>query len=268
MQIRGYKIRLPLDVLLVASANPDDYTNRGRIITPLKDRFGSQIRTHYPLDVDDRGGDHAPGGAARRRSATCTCTMPDYMEEIVATFSPPRPPVEPREPALRRVGAALGLQPRGAGGQRRAPGAARRRDGGRAPGLRPRGARRVDVRQDRDRDARGGPRGPDRRQHAQGARCSPCSRSACRPSGCATSSRAFDEGVVAHTGEDVAVRAGGRAASTSVPALREPVASLTGGDESPAAVAAAVEFVLEGLHLSKRLNKDASGARATYRSRG
>ena len=45
-------MRLPLDVLLVASANPEDYTNRGRIITPLKDRFGSQIRTHYPLDVD------------------------------------------------------------------------------------------------------------------------------------------------------------------------------------------------------------------------
>src|SRR4051812_38990938 len=52
IQIRGYKVRLPLDVLLVASANPDDYTNRGRIITPLKDRFGSQIRTHYPLDVE------------------------------------------------------------------------------------------------------------------------------------------------------------------------------------------------------------------------
>ena len=52
VQIRGYKIRLPLDVLLVASANPEDYTNRGRIITPLKDRFGSQIRTHYPLETE------------------------------------------------------------------------------------------------------------------------------------------------------------------------------------------------------------------------
>jgi magnesium chelatase subunit I len=52
VQIRGYKISLPIDVLLVASANPEDYTNRGRIITPLKDRFGSQIRTHYPLDVE------------------------------------------------------------------------------------------------------------------------------------------------------------------------------------------------------------------------
>ena len=52
VQIRGYKVRLPLDVVLVASANPEDYTNRGRIITPLKDRFGAQVRTHYPLDAE------------------------------------------------------------------------------------------------------------------------------------------------------------------------------------------------------------------------
>ena len=52
IQVRGYTLRLPLDVLLVATANPEDYTNRGRIITPLKDRFGAEIRTHYPLDVE------------------------------------------------------------------------------------------------------------------------------------------------------------------------------------------------------------------------
>src|SRR5829696_5785038 len=53
IQVRGYQLRLPLDLLLVASANPEDYTNRGRIITPLKDRFGAEIRTHYPLRLDD-----------------------------------------------------------------------------------------------------------------------------------------------------------------------------------------------------------------------
>ena len=53
VQIRGYKVRLPLDLYVVASANPEDYTNRGRIITPLKDRFGSQIRTHYPTKLAD-----------------------------------------------------------------------------------------------------------------------------------------------------------------------------------------------------------------------
>jgi magnesium chelatase subunit I len=53
VQIRGYKIRLPLDVVVVASANPEDYTSRGRIVTPLKDRFDVQIRTHYPRTVAD-----------------------------------------------------------------------------------------------------------------------------------------------------------------------------------------------------------------------
>src|SRR5881227_12841 len=86
IQVRGYKIRLPLDVMLVASANPEDYTNRGRIITPLKDRFGSQIRTHYPLEV-------ATEVAIMRQEARPASvgdvhvTIPDYMEQIVATFS-------------------------------------------------------------------------------------------------------------------------------------------------------------------------------------
>ncbi len=52
VQIRGHKIRLPLDVFLVVTANPEDYTNRGRLITPLKDRFGSQVRTHYPQSTE------------------------------------------------------------------------------------------------------------------------------------------------------------------------------------------------------------------------
>jgi len=77
---------------------------------------------------------------------------------------------------------------------------------------------------------------------------------------------AFEDGIVAHTGEDIASTTEAELLS-SIPALREPVAELTQGDESPAAVASAVEFVLEGLHLSKRLNKDSSGSRATYRSR-
>jgi len=51
VQIRGYKVRLPIDVFVVASANPEDYTNRGRIVTPLKDRFGSEVRTHYPTEI-------------------------------------------------------------------------------------------------------------------------------------------------------------------------------------------------------------------------
>ncbi|MEI9811946.1 MAG: hypothetical protein WDO18_04405 [Acidobacteriota bacterium] len=51
VQIKGYPVRLPLDVMLVFTANPEDYTARGKIITPLKDRIGSEIRTHYPTEV-------------------------------------------------------------------------------------------------------------------------------------------------------------------------------------------------------------------------
>src|SRR4051812_16288271 len=86
VQIRGYKIRLPLDVLLVASANPEDYTNRGRLITPLKDRFGSQVRTHYPLDVETEV-------AITRQEAEpfsaegVSVVVPEHMIDIIATLS-------------------------------------------------------------------------------------------------------------------------------------------------------------------------------------
>src|SRR3954462_1096913 len=86
VQIRGYKIRLPLDVVLVASANPEDYTNRGRIITPLKDRFGSQIRTHYPLETDLEMA--IIDQEARSLSAEgLTVTVPEFITEIVAEVS-------------------------------------------------------------------------------------------------------------------------------------------------------------------------------------
>ena len=86
VQIRGYKIRLPLDVMLVASANPEDYTNRGRMITPLKDRFGSQIRTHYPLEVETEM--NIVRQEARASSiGNVVVTWPPFMEEIVTTVS-------------------------------------------------------------------------------------------------------------------------------------------------------------------------------------
>src|SRR5215217_7601018 len=86
IQVRGYKIRLPLDIMLVASANPDDYTNRGRIITPLKDRFGSQIRTHYPLEIETEVA-IAKQEARPMELAGIRVAVPDYMEEVIANFS-------------------------------------------------------------------------------------------------------------------------------------------------------------------------------------
>jgi magnesium chelatase subunit I len=80
IQVRGYALRLPLDLLLVATANPEDYTNRGRIITPLKDRFGAEIRTHYPLEVEDEIG-------LIRQEADLVAEVPDVLLEVVARFT-------------------------------------------------------------------------------------------------------------------------------------------------------------------------------------
>jgi len=83
VQIRGYKVRLPIDLYVVASANPEDYTNRGRIITPLKDRFGSQIRTHYPRRVED---EIAIMEAERTAyvDAGLETKSPEFMKQLVA----------------------------------------------------------------------------------------------------------------------------------------------------------------------------------------
>ena len=86
IQIRGFQVRLPIDVIVIASANPEDYTNRGRIITPLKDRFGSQIRTHYPRSIDleleiavqERIKSDLPG---------VELSIPDYMQQVIAEIS-------------------------------------------------------------------------------------------------------------------------------------------------------------------------------------
>jgi len=86
VQIRGYKVRLPVDVMLVASANPEDYTNRGRIITPLKDRFGSQIRTHYPLEIETEVA-IAKQEARPMELPGVRVAVPDYLGEVVATLS-------------------------------------------------------------------------------------------------------------------------------------------------------------------------------------
>ena len=87
VQIRGYKMRLPLDVFVVASANPEDYTNRGRIITPLKDRFGSEIRTHYPRTIEHEIAIMESGEPRRSRPRASRSAYPDYMKEIVAEIT-------------------------------------------------------------------------------------------------------------------------------------------------------------------------------------
>jgi magnesium chelatase subunit I len=80
IQVRGYQLRLPLDLLVVASANPEDYTNRGRIITPLKDRFGAEIRTHYPVSLDAET-------SLILQEARIEAIVPRHLLDIVARFT-------------------------------------------------------------------------------------------------------------------------------------------------------------------------------------
>jgi magnesium chelatase subunit I len=85
VQVRGYNIRLPLDLMLVASANPEDYTHRGRIISPLKDRFGSQVRTHYPEDIEDEIAIMEQEAAPPPRDISVS--VPQHLKEVIATFT-------------------------------------------------------------------------------------------------------------------------------------------------------------------------------------
>jgi magnesium chelatase subunit I len=82
VQIKGYPIRLPLDLLLAFTANPEDYTARGKIVTPLKDRIGSEIRTHYPA-ILEHGMEITRGEAWLDRQAGLQVRLPDYIAEII-----------------------------------------------------------------------------------------------------------------------------------------------------------------------------------------
>jgi magnesium chelatase subunit I len=264
VQIRGYKIRLPLDVMLVASANPDDYTNRGRIITPLKDRFGSQIRTHYPLDsaLEYR----IMVQEARTASvAGVEVTVPDYLGAVVAEFSH-------LARASSHVNQRSGVSVRLSVANYEALAANALRRGLRA-GESPIVAR-VDDLEALAASSIGKIEIESMDEGREGAIFDGLVRSAVHhvftdrfdPAQAPAIVEAFEAGTVAHTGED-RTSAELAALVDEVPALSSPVTALTDGDTSTAAVAAAVEFVLEGLHLTRRLNKDAAGSSSTYRSR-
>jgi magnesium chelatase subunit I len=265
VQIRGFKLRLPLDVMLFASANPDDYTNRGRLITPLKDRFGSQIRTHYPLDVatevtialQEARNLEVPGVEVR---------VPGYMTEIVAEFSQlarRSPHINQRSGVSVRLTVA-NLETLEANAMRRAL----------------QHGETVVVPRVSDLDALAastigkveietieeGREGLVVEQLLKAAVLS-IFREYIAIENLREVVDSFDGDLLVNAGEDVS-SADYVALLADLPALAPHVAALTGGDTTPEVVASAVEFVLEGLHLSKRLNKDAVGARAQYRGRG
>jgi magnesium chelatase subunit I len=269
IQVRGYKIRLPLDLMLVASANPEDYTNRGRIITPLKDRFGAQIRTHYPLDTalelavvhqEARPLDGDTLGIPGLR-----VEVPDHMAEIVATVSHEArrsPHVNQRSGVSVRLTIA-NYETMVANATRRTLRLGETLVVPRVSDLDALPASTAGKVEIETLDE-----GDDGAVLERIVKSSILTvfRQRCPMERFRDALGEFDGGTIVHTGDDVP-SADYVAALAGLPALRNAVLPLA-GSEDPAAVASAVELVLEGLHLSRRLNKDAAGSRATYRGRG
>jgi magnesium chelatase subunit I len=264
VQVRGYKVRLPLDVMLVASANPEDYTNRGRIITPLKDRFGSQIRTHYPLDVDTEMA-IAEQEALPLDAQGIRVAVPDYMSEIVATLSQLA-----RESPHINQSSGVSVRLTVANAEVLVANATRR-------SLRLGETDVVPRISDLDALAAstsGKVEIETLEEGRDGEIVEKLLRSAVHATFRARLDMedlrevidAFEESRIVDAGEDIG-SADYAGLLDEIPALRAPVSKLT-DDDSAAAVAGAVEFILEGLHLSKRLNKEAVAGRATYRGRG
>jgi len=265
VQIRGYKIRLPLDVLLVASANPEDYTNRGRLITPLKDRFGSQVRTHYPLDVETEV--EIIRQEAQPFSADgISVVVPEHMIDIIATLSQQArqsPHISQRSGVSVRLSVS-NYEVMVANAARRSLLAGEDEVVPRIcdlEALPASTAGKVEI--ESLEEGREG----QILDHLVRAAILTVFRERVTPENLTAVVSALEERGPVDTGEDVAT-ADYQILLDQIPSLRVPVAELTGEDNSPAAVASAIELVLEGLHLAKRLNKDAVGGRAQYRARG
>jgi magnesium chelatase subunit I len=263
VQIRGYKIRLPLDILLVASANPEDYTSRGRIITPLKDRFGAQIRTHYPLDTATEM-EVIVQEAVPADLEGLRVDVPTYMAEIVATLSQlarQSPQVNQRSGVSVRLGVA-NYETLVAAAARRA---LRTGEDEAVPrvsdlaALVSSTAGKVELDSLED-DAEGEVVARLTRQAVLAV-----FRDRVDPAELAMAVAELDDGKAVEVGDDLSsssyVVTLGRLAGLRAPTLK------LAGSESPAALAAAAELVLEGLHLSKRLNKHSTAHGARYQSR-
>ena len=268
VQIRGFTVRLPLDLYVVASANPEDYTSRGRIITPLKDRLGSQIRTHYPRSLEHellivaqekhRFGDAQP--LAEGDPPVPTVVVPPFFEELVAeitNLARRSPEISQRSGVSVRVSVA-NMEVLEAAALKRA---VRLGETLGAPRVSDLGAVMASTIGKVELESVGDD-APEERVVER----------VITKALYATFNRrvtlddldpiveAFEDGFIIETGERTPSR---EYVSwlREVPGLDDAVAKLgtfdvTDGAEEPAVVASAVEFLLEGLHLARRLNKE------------
>src|SRR5215470_6636720 len=263
--VRGYALRLPLDLVLVASANPEDYTNRGRIITPLKDRFGAEIRTHYPATLTDElalvrqeaeiswpGGD--PGAA-----------LPGHLVEVIARFTRlvrASPAIDSRSGVSARFAIAA-AESAAASAVRRAALIGEQQPVTRICDLPStvstlRGKVEFEVSEEgREQEVL---------QHMLRRATADTFRARLGSADLSGLLATFEAGGTVETGDlvpatDLLGRVG------EVPGLARIMKRLgMDGSESPGNAAAAVEFALEGLYLMRRLSKDTIDGGAVYRT--
>lgn len=248
IQVRGYQLRLPLDLLLVASANPEDYTNRGRIITPLKDRFGAEIRTHYPLEVELEV-------ALIRQEAALAASVPEHLIETLARYTRgvrESPAVDSRSGVSARFAIAA------------------------AETVAASALRRAGLRNESEAVARvcdtvsvtstlrgkvefdSGEEGRETEVLAHLLRVATAETFRARLAGLDLSgfTELVSEGAIIETGDLVSAEEL-LAQIGTVPGLAKVLDRLGLGDApSPAQAASGIEFVLEGLHLTRRLAKE------------
>ncbi len=261
VQVKGYRIRLPIDVFVVASANPEDYTSRGRIITPLKDRYAAQVRTHYP-----------PTPALELAIVRQEATLPEAPEVVIRI-----------PPFMEEVVAELTFQARSSPDVNQASGVSVRMSIANYETLAANALRRalrvgepVAVPRISDLDAlETSTLGKIELEFAGGDRSEAdvvreLRRRACKvvfdhhlgPDALGPVVEAFDQGWKVEVSPSMPSREYLTGLDQIAP-LREAAVALAGDDE-PALVASAIEFLLEGLHLANRLNKTEREAGARY----
>jgi magnesium chelatase subunit I len=263
LQIRGFKVRLPLDVIVVATANPEDYTSRGRIVTPLKDRFDVQIRTHYPRTIDDEIAvmeqevSVAPRGGRDIR-------VPRFMREILAgiTFEAREAPEVSQASGVSVRVSLNNLETLLSCAEKRALVCGENEIVPRITDLPSVGASTVGKLELDYGLEEGDEAGLLDRLVGRAVK------------------KTFDryvkvddlESVVRYIDEGWGVAVSDQMPSAdyaegiaSIPGLREAIDKL-GPFETPGLMASAAEFLLEGLHLHEKLNRDRDGGRATYRA--
>jgi magnesium chelatase subunit I len=256
IQVRGYSLRLPLDVFLIVTANPEDYTNRGRIITPLKDRFGAEIRTHYLTELPDEV-------TLLRQEADLVAEVGDHLLEVLAQFTRSlreSSSVDQRSGVSARFTIAAAEAVAGSALRRSA-----RTGGGEAvarvgdlPAILPTLLGKIEFEM--------GEEGRERAVLDHLLRLATAATFRDRVGGLDLSgfTSRFGDGAVVETGELVPAAELLDQLGT-VPGLAKVLDRLGYHDgATPGQVAAAAEFVLEGLHLTRRIDKDTVGGRTIY----